>query len=251
MRKASIIFILFVAHSLFAGDVPDSLYNEAGEAYAAGKFEQALDLYREIEEMGYEAADLYYNMGNASFRSNRPGYAILYYNKALKINPRHTEARSNLDYVSLFREDQLENVPEFFLKSWFRSLFSMLPLKAWSYLALTFFLFILAGILFYIFGSHLSLKKTGFAIALVSILFFTISIAAAVNHHRKIIHPRRAIILTPSVVVKSSPSSSGTDLFILHEGTGVNTDEHVGEWVEIRISDGRVGWIPSESLEVI
>jgi SH3-like domain-containing protein len=62
---------------------------------------------------------------------------------------------------------------------------------------------------------------------------------------------RKAVIFNPLVNGKSSPDSSGTDLFVLHEGTKVSVGEKVGEWYEIRLSDGNKGWIPVNSLEII
>ena len=61
-----------------------------------------------------------------------------------------------------------------------------------------------------------------------------------------------AIIMTPSAVIKSTPSNSGTDLFILHEGTHVEiTDATMHEWVEIRMADGKAGWLERSTIEVI
>jgi hypothetical protein len=95
------------------------------------------------------------------------------------------------------------------------------------------------------------LKKIGFFSAVATLLLFTISLSASLKLHAEIKNPDAAVIISPSIVVKSSPSMSGTDLFILHEGTLVHFDDAVGEWVEISISDGRVGWVPAETMEVI
>jgi len=70
--------------------------------------------------------------------------------------------------------------------------------------------------------------------------------------NRTLVHNNRdAIIFSPLVNGKSSPDESGTDLFVLHEGTKVTVEDEVGEWYEIRLSDGNKGWIPSNSLEKI
>jgi len=247
-----ILSILFTAGLIISTfSQTDSVYHRAGKAYDTGNYEEALALYRQLNEQGLEAADLYYNMGNAAFRSNKLGFAILYYEKALKLDPRHEEAESNLEYVSMYREDQLESVPEFFLRSWFNSLVLLLPLKTWSILSITLFLILLSGILLYIFGQRLVFKKSGFTLAVASLIIFIISFSATMRRHHALVDPDKAIVVSPSVVVKSSPSQSGNELFILHEGTRVSTDEEVGEWVEIKISDGRIGWIPVNTLKMI
>jgi hypothetical protein len=227
------------------------MYIQAGKDYSEGRFEQALIGYQAIVDSGYASPDLYYNMGNAAFRSNKLGFAVLYYEKALKLDPSHEESQKNLAHISRYKEDQLENVPELFIRRWVRSVYQLFSLRVWSYTAIGLFAIMLAGILIYIFSSGLALKKMGFFTGLTAIILFILSLTAAVNRHSEFVSPDSAIIINPSVVVKSTPSLSGTDLFVLHEGTKVKTDERVSGWIEITISDGRVGWIPEESLSVI
>ena len=121
-RKYLAIAFLMITVLLHGAASRDSLYNAAGTAYSEGNYEAALEMYGQIHAQGYEAPDLYYNMGNAAFRSNKLGYAVLYYNKALKLDPAHEEAQRNLAYVSRYKEDQLDQVPELFFKSWVRSM---------------------------------------------------------------------------------------------------------------------------------
>ena len=58
--------------------------------------------------------------------------------------------------------------------------------------------------------------------------------------------------MNPSVTVRSTPSESGTSLFILHEGRKVNVkDNSMKEWKEIHLEEGKVGWVPASAIEVI
>ena len=251
MRKTILFFLFLSSISANLAAEPDSLFAKASEEYAAGNYESALSKYDQILEMDLESAALYYNMGNAAFRSNKLGYAILYYKKALKIDPGFEEAEKNLAYVSVFKEDKLDSVPEFFLKTWINSLYSLFSLRIWSLLALAMFALLLFGTITYIFAPNLSIKKMGFFSGVLAIILFALSISGAVSRNNEITRPDKGIIVAPSVVVKSTPSDSGTDLFVLHEGTDVQGDEKVGGWTEIKISDGRIGWIPSASFELI
>ena len=70
------------------------------------------------------------------------------------------------------------------------------------------------------------------------------SLAFAIRNKAQVSDTHKAIIFSPVVSGKSSPDSSGTDLFVLHEGTKVNINDEVGEWFEIRLSDGNKGWGP-------
>lgn len=252
MKRMSSIFIMLLALMNVSGsDKVDSLFLAANQAYSEGLYETAIQDYSMIIGEGFESADLYFNMGNAAFRSNKLGYSILYFKKALKLNPQHQEALKNLEYVSKYKEDKLDQVPELFLRKWIQSVYHFFTLKTWSFLSVFFFALLLLGVLFYIFSQKLGVKKTGFFSGVIAFFLFVISLTAAIERNQEITDPEKAVIVDPSVVVKSSPSLSGTDLFVLHEGTEIVLNETVSKWVEVRISDGRMGWIPKESLELI
>jgi hypothetical protein len=229
----------------------DSLYMIANDLYQQGQYEPALERYNAVILSGEESADLYYNMGNAAYRSNSIGHAILYYEKALKLEPTHQDALHNLDYVSRYRLDSFEQVPVLFLRTWIDGFVRLFPERIWSILAMIFFVIILSGILFYLFSRHMLVKKLGFISGMAALLLFVITISAAINRHRDIVNPDSGIILAPSVVVRSSPSESGTELFILHEGTKIEVNEEVSGWKNIKLVDGREGWILTSAFQSI
>ena len=244
MMKTYLISGLLLMCLLARGQV-DSLFTTANQLYQNGQFEESLSAYGNILERGLESADLYYNLGNAAFRSNNIGYSILYYEKALKMDPGHQDASHNLEFVEQYRIDTFDEVPELFLKVWRRALVTAFPEQSWSILAFVCFLVILLGMLIYLFSTRLALKKGGFFGALVGLLLFLLAFSSAVYRHRQIKQPESAIVLSPSVIVRSSPSDTGTELFILHEGTKVRIFEEVSGWRNVRVIDGREGWIES------
>jgi len=247
MKRAVLIICLSMLLGVLHAN-PDSLFQAASKLYQEGKYEMALEKYGEIILSGYESADLYYNMGNAAYRSNSIGYAILYFEKTLKLDPSHEDAANNLEFASRYRVDTFEEVPELFIQTWIRSFFQMLPERSWSILALILFILIISTVLIYIFSRKLFLKKLGFYVALIALFLFILSFTGALKRHRSIVNPDSAIILSPSVVVRSTPSESGTELFILHEGTRVKINEGVTGWQNIRVIDGREGWITSDDF---
>lgn len=247
MRRAVLIFCL----SLFAGVLcatPDSLFLAANKNYQEGNYEKALETYGEIILSGFESADLYYNMGNAAYRANSIGHAILYFEKTLKLDPSHEDAVNNLEFASRYRVDTFEEVPELFIRTWIRSFYLKLSERAWSILSLGLFILLISSVLIYIYSRKMAMKKAGFFVGLTALLLFILSFTAAIHRHRSIENPESATILSPSVVVRSSPSETGTELFILHEGTKVRVNENVSGWQNIRVIDGREGWITSEAF---
>ena len=229
----------------------DSLYQMANSLYQQGQYEPALEQYNTLIISGLESADLYYNMGNAAYRSNSIGHAILYYEKALKLEPAHEDAIHNLEFVSRYRLDTFEEVPLLFLGAWISGFVQMFPEQTWSILAMVFFVVFLAGLLLYLFSRSMFLKKSGFISGLVGLGIFIITVSSALSRHRDIVNPDTGIILAPSVVVRSSPSESGTELFILHEGTKIEINEEVFNWQNIKLIDGREGWIMIDDFESI
>jgi len=250
MKKVQlVIFLLTVLVKISAQN--DSLFHNANNSYEQGDYEAALNIYSEIINAGFESPDLYYNMGNSAFRSNSIGLAILYFEKCLKMDPSHEDAGHNLEFVSKYRVDTFEEVPELFIRSWTSAFVRLLPEKTWSMMAIISFVILLGSILVYLFSRRLTLKKSGFFTAILAIVVFTITMTSALSKHRSIVVPPDGIILAPSVVVKSSPSESGTDLFILHEGTDVRVNEEVSGWHNVRVVDGREGWIRAVDFESI
>jgi len=229
----------------------DSLFLYANELYQQGQYELALEEYNALILSGFESADLYYNMGNAAYRSNSIGHAILYYEKALKLEPAHEDALHNLDFVSRYRLDTFEEVPNLFIGEWISWFVLLFSEQTWSILALMFFIIVLAGLLIFLFARLIGIKKTGFITGLVALVLFLITFSSARSRHRDVVNPDAGIILAPSVVVRSSPSPSGTELFILHEGTKIKINEEVSGWQNIKVIDGREGWIVTRDFESI
>lgn len=247
MRRALLIACLSLLTGVLHASA-DSLFQAANKLYQEGQYEQALEKYGEIILSGFESADLYYNMGNAAYRSNSIGHAILYFEKTLKLDPAHEDAANNLEFVSRYRVDAFEEVPELFIRTWIRTFYLKLSERAWSILSLCLFILIISSVPIYIYSRNMGLKKAGFFVGLIALFLFILSFTAAVHRHRSIENPESAIILSPSVVVRSSPSETGTELFILHEGTKVRVNESVSGWQNIRVIDGREGWIASETF---
>ena len=258
VSAASVLLVLLMlspALSLRASDARaslDSLWNAGVAAYADGRWDEAREAWQSIETSGVESARLYGNIGNAWFKSGEIARAILYYEKALKLDPSFPDARYNLDFARTFVQDKIESVPEFFLASWLRRVSRSLSSNAWTGLFFLFLTLTLAALLMFLLGRTTRLRKTGFYLA---ILFFLLSAGAlsfAAGQRSAYRRADEAIILRPVVTVRSSPGSEGAkDLFILHEGTKVRILDRVGAWENISLADGRQGWISASEADLI
>lgn len=230
---------------------PQQLWDKANMAYMVNRFSDAIKLYSEILEQGYVSTELYYNIANAYFRTGQTARAILYYNRALAINPEDEDIRHNLQIAESLTKDKIESVPEFFLYKWLRSLRNMLGCTAWTVISIIMLAAVLAmGIAFLLAERYTVRKWTFFGMLAAAMLFATATGFAAAQRDAMINHSQ-AIVMTSGAPVKSSPDNSATDLFILNEGTKVRVSREHNSWYEIVIADGRKGWIRSSSIEEI
>lgn len=246
--------LLLTAGLLFALALPgfsENTLEQANSSYSSGDYEKALELYQQALDEEGESAAVYYNMGNCYYRLNRVAPSILNYERALLLNPGDRDIRFNLEIARLKAVDRIEPVGEFFLSSWLRSLSNLMGTDAWSHFSITFFVLLIVAAFLFFFSRIIILKKIGFYVGL---LFLALVIAGNVFariQKKELTERNFAIIFTPTITIKSSPDNSGTDLFILHEGTKVQVISSLGGWNEIETADGNVGWIRSEEIEVI
>ena len=230
---------------------PDELWQIANTAYNAGNYAQAEECYTRIVEQGLHSAALYYNLANAHFKQDELGKAMLYYNRALRLRPNDEDIRHNLEYAEQSTKDSIEEIPEFFLKTWIKSLRGALSCTVWSILSLLMLVAALACGLLYLLAQRLSLRKIGFYLMTVTALLFVVTTAFAWSERNMLVERSEAIIMNSAVSIKSSPDRSATELFVLHEGTKVTIGETIDGWAEVRIADGRKGWIEQERIERI
>ncbi len=229
----------------------DQLWDQASTAYINNDFRGAIKAYEQLLAQGLSSAKLYYNLGNAYFKENQLGQAILCYRRALRLAPGNDDIRYNLSVAEARTKDTIEQIPEFFLSEWMRTVRHTMSCTAWSLLSLGFLAIALALVLLFLLAQRLSWRKAGFYGALVAgVLFVTATIFAA-GERREILDRTQAVVLSASAAVKSSPDKSSADLFVLHEGTLVQITDQLDDWYEISIADGKKGWIDSRKIEII
>ena len=229
----------------------DTLWQRAGTLYTAGDYNGALMVYDSISGAGWASAKLFYNMGNAYFKSGKIGEAILYYNKAQKLAPADSDVAYNLAYANSFVKDKIEVVPEFFLNEWFSALGNTMSSDSWAILSLVALALTLTFGLVYLLGAKRRVRKGGFVVALVAAVVMLITGGFAAAERRDILDCSEAVVVSSAAAVKSSPDRTSKDIFILHEGTKVKVLDTYGAWNEIRIADGNEGWISSSAIIVI
>jgi tetratricopeptide (TPR) repeat protein len=248
MKKFLILFaILFSTIPLSAQDT----IQQANEAYAKGDFQAAANLYESIIRENGASAAIYYNLGNSYYKLNKVASSILNYERAILLDPSDKNIRFNLEIAKLKTVDKIEPIETFFLTEWSHSLQNLFSTDEWCYFGIICFLLMITGLVLFFFSRKIVLKKLGFYMAVVLLVLAITGNIFAHNQKKRLTQRNTAIILVQTTTIKSSPDNSGTDLFILHEGTKVVLKSKLGGWNEIVTADGNVGWIKSGEIEII
>ncbi|MBN1199256.1 MAG: tetratricopeptide repeat protein [Bacteroidales bacterium] len=243
-------FMLFTVAFSLAQD-PQQLVADGNKAYSEGLYTDAVSLYNQVVEAGYEAPELYYNLGNAYFKLNDLPHAILWYERAHRLDPGNENIRFNLNVANNKIADKIDPLPLLFYIRWYQSVVALFPVNTWAAQTILFFILTLACITLYFGSRRLILRKTGFWAGILFLLLTLFTLLFSVSGYQKMTGIHEAIVFDPTITVKSSPDEKSIDLFVLHEGTKVQLIDKIGTWYEVRIANGSVGWLPEEALEEI
>lgn len=252
---AKYIIILFFlsafSFNLFSQDDRHEKFQKGVSEYSSGNFRSALDYWLDLYNSGYRSGNLDYNIGNAYFKLSDIPRAILFYERAYLLDPSDENIRYNLEIARTLTVDKFQAIPELLFSKWFDFVSLFLHVNTWAAISIISFILMLGCLSLYIYSSGYKVKVTGFWLGVVFLVFSGISVMFSLHNKKLLFDSRKAIITTPVVSGKSSPDTSGTDLFVLHEGTKVSIGDEVGQWYEITLSDGNKGWVPVNSLDII
>jgi hypothetical protein len=249
----------------------DDVFLQANQAYEAGDYPSAIEHYQDLASRGVVDVDLFYNLGNAYFESGELGRAVLWYERALRVDPRSEDPRANLALVrSMLRDKQLvveSSKLRGALLVWHHdtSAAESVALATGLYLLLC-----LLAILFVFrreprvdaFLRRMSIVSPGrlfgltpgqdvaLAMSLVFLLggLFAASSWVKIRDAREEIH---AVIVAEEVSVFSGPSRDATVQFKVHEGTAVSVRESRPGWIRVDLTGDLSGWIDAGTLERI
>lgn len=244
--------ISLCAHTTFSDSTVVYTKAMADSAYATADYATAIHIYEQLLATEGEAASVYYNLGNAYYKSNDIAHSILNYERALLLDPSNEDIQFNLELARSKAVDKNAIVSELFFVRWFRDFSSIMPVDGWAKCGILCFIVLILCLTLFIFNKKSKTKKIIFIFALLSLICTVLSNVIASSQKEKMTYRESAIIMEPSVTVRSTPSTSGTELFILHEGKKVTIkDDSMKDWKEIEIEDGNIGWLPASAIEQI
>ena len=247
---AYLILVLLLPMFSFGNDQA-ALFANGNAAYAKGQFKMAIDDYLKIVDSGYQSAAVYFNLGNAYFKTGDVSSALLYYEKAHKLAPGDEDINANIQFANTKTTDKIEETPEFFVNRWWRSFTLAFSLNLLSVLSILLILLGSGALVAYFFANSPSIKRASFYSAMLLFILgvFTVFIGGVQSSYFS--NNQQAIIFSNSVNVKSGPVEKSGTLFVLHDGTKVNILENSDDWIKIRLANGNEGWIKTPDVKKI
>ena len=252
--KASAVMLLWglLALAALSAQPARAITKQNADAeYSKGNYVQAIKDYEELLKKQKTAA-LYYNLGNAYYRTDNITQAVLAYERALLLSPGDDDIKFNLQMARSKTIDKITPESEMFFFSWWRSLVNLLSVDGWATLSIVSIALALVLLLVYLFSSQLGLRKVGFFGGILLIVIFVFSNIFAYQQRQMLENRKGAIVITPSLTIKKTPSAGSSDVSVIHEGTRVDiTDDTMRDWKAVRLADGREGWVPARQIEKI
>ncbi len=252
MTGTLLALILMGLTTVFAneGEI-NSIFQHANAAYRAQHYQQADSLYQTILQKGFESATLYYNIGNCKYKLGDIGAAILFYRKALKLNPNDADAAKNLKLARLKVMDKIELPPKFFLLTWWEALTTRWSYQNYLKLALVFWwvMFLMAAV--WVMVRRDGIRAWSRRLVILSVVCFLLTSGMGYAAYTAQVRQQQGVVVSSVVTVRSAPEENATEVFILHAGTEFVVADVRNDWLKIRLADGKEGWVPRNETEII
>ena len=253
MKIAVLAFAALVCsfQNLVAKESAESKFTSANTLFQKQDFNGAVKLYQEVLKYNSSSSEVWFNLGNAYYRMGDFPKTILSYERAWRLTPDDDDIEFNLHIANLHITDKIDPLPRIFYLRWIDAASNLFSLSEWAVATVILFSLLLILTLSYFLLPYIALRRASFYLGFSALLLVIFSYALALHQRHLLYGTKRAIIIAPSVYVKSSPDKNGTDLFILHEGTKVDLLDELNGWKKIRIANGSPGWIMDNTFETI
>lgn len=242
------IFILLVGTQSKSQDLSE-LFQQGNQYYDQGEFGKAIEFYQKIIQGGFSNSHVYYNLGNAYFRNQELGNAILNYRRAERLDPRDEDIKANIEYVKLYTLDKIEVQNVNIFSSILKSILNSATLDEWTLLVSgIYFLGMILGITL-VFLDRLLRPLLIILIILIIVLILSGSLLYAKIRTETIIE--RGVVIAEESGVRSGPGHDYTLQFTAHEGLEFEIKDRQEGWYLIVLPNGVMGWLQKPTIAKI
>ena len=228
----------------------DQRFESANDFYSNGDYSNAINLYLQIIDSGYESHSLYYNLGNSHYKLNNIAESNYYFEMAKRLSPNDSDININLSFAKNMRVDKIEKLPVSQLERIRVKTINLFSVNSWKTIFLIFVWLLCISIFLYIYYAEPSKKKLFFNISIVFILIS--SLIYWISYEKKIESDKLyGIIYLKEIEVWSEPNKLSELKFLLHEGTKVQLINQAQDWTNIKLENGTTGWLYTDVIKSI
>ena len=255
--KQSIFWVVFIVLCVLAlsavtanaenkkeGD-PNYLFYKANTLYEEGNYSGAINEYSKLLSQGMESGSLYYNLGNSYFKNGEIGHAVLNYERAKRLIPRDGDLKSNYKFALSRIKSSL---PETY-GSWSKRALAVFNAMTLNEITLILSAVFLAAVFFLIYCLYIPVSGRYFRMIVSGFLIVFVIVAFSLFKRISVLE-REAVIVSGSPEALFEPFENATKHFTLYKGMKVYVLQSKKEWLKIRRSDGKVGWIMDRNAEI-
>jgi len=242
MKQLTLILSILFCLKNFANE---STFKQANEEYNKGNYTKAITLYDSIISNNLESSELYYNLGNCYYKTQDWANTVWHYEKSLKLNPNNYNAIYNLQLTKIKIKDQIEALPEIFYKKWWKNFTSLTTTKIWQILLIISIWVILIHQLIKRIFNYKNIYLS-YLLNILLIILLCATYSSNLQYNKK-----EAVIFSKSVIVNSAPTVNSTNLFSLNSGTKIEVIDKIGDWINIKIINGNIGWIKESDCKIL
>ena len=252
--------IILLALTAAGSDVKATeIAQQADSAYRAERYYDAIALYDSLMTVAGPSSAACYNMGNCCYRVNRRGEALLWYERALKLDPTNAEARANVAFVRNKLPDVAVADSNDVVSVGLDRFLNRFTTDGWAALCIAAFVLAMALAACYLFSSTTWLRKVGFFAGLVALVAAGVALTAALAQARARTARDAAIVIAPQVNTSANPRPDAPAAFTLNEGSKVHiidslrADKVAGGkmWLLVTPDGDKQGWVSADSVKVI
>lgn len=230
----------------------------ADSAYMADQFAEAAALYEEAAREEGVSSDLYYNLGNCYYRMGKTGEAIVAYERALRLNPSNSDARTNLDFLNSRIVDRPGDRGSF-ISNTADDIALSLPSNSWAWIAAGIFFLVVCCAGAYVFAGSVVARKAGFFSGIILLILCIFAAVMSFRGARISTDMNQAIITVPSTILSTSPRAPkdrNEEAMLLHEGTKVKILDSVTstvdttkvKWYDVEVDNTHRAWVDDTAV---
>lgn len=244
-----ILIILVVCSQMVLAQTPADLFGKANIAYKDGNYQEAINLYKQIESENLVSVDLYFNLANSYYKLNKVGPSIYYYEKALQLDPKNQDVLTNLVFAKRLALDTIEDLPKTLFQKINQNYLQVFTYNEWSYLLVGFSFFGCLFFLMYYLVKSSGSKRLYFILSTGCFFLFIASFFITYNQYQLAKNKKPAIIFSEKTEIRNAPMLNAEEIFEIHEGTKVMVVDAIDNWKKITLADGKEGWIIADDLK--